>query len=129
MRHKIGINPLERKAGHRKSLIRNMITSLFRYERVKTTKTKAMEIRRTAEKMITRAKVDSVHNRRIIARDIKDKAILAKLFTDIAPRSLERRGGYTRIYKLGPRPGDAAEMVILELTDLNLADKADSKKK
>ena len=117
MRHKIGVNPLERKGSHRESLIRNMITSFFRYERVKTTKTKAMEVRRTAEKMITRAKVDSVHNRRMVGRRIKDKAILAKLFTDIAVRSRERNGGYTRVYKLGQRQGDAAEMVILELVD------------
>ncbi|MGI9257044.1 MAG: bL17 family ribosomal protein, partial [Salinispira sp.] len=65
MRHRIGINPLERKASHRKSLIRNMVTSFFRYERIKITKTKALALRRAAEKMITRAKIDSVHNRRI----------------------------------------------------------------
>ncbi|AHC14320.1 LSU ribosomal protein L17p [Salinispira pacifica] len=94
-----------------------MVTSLFRYERIKTTKTKAMEIRRTAEKMITRAKEDSVHNRRMVGRRIKDKEILSKLFTDLGPRFKERNGGYTRVYKLGQRQGDAAEMVILELVD------------
>jgi large subunit ribosomal protein L17 len=96
---------------------RNMVTSLFRHEKVKTTKAKALEVRRAAEKMITRAKTDSVHNRRLVGRDIKDKAILAKLFVDIGPRFKDRPGGYTRILKLGPRPSDAAEMVLLELVD------------
>jgi len=94
---------------------RNMTASLFRYERIKTTKAKALEVRRDAEKMITKAKEDSVHNRRIIGKDIKDQEVLAKLFTDIGPRYKERPGGYTRILKLGPRQGDAAEMVLLEL--------------
>jgi len=92
-----------------------MVTSLFRYERVETTKAKAKEVQRMAEKMITRAKVDSVHSRRMIARDINDEAVLAKLFTQIAPLFVERKGGYTRILKTGNRQGDAAEMAILEL--------------
>ncbi len=115
MRHRIGFNKLGRKSSHRKAMQRNMVTSLFKHERIKTTKAKAKEIRRAAEKMITRAKVDSVHNRRIIAEKIYDKAIVAKLFTDIGPRFIERPGGYTRILKLGQRRGDAAEMVLLEL--------------
>jgi large subunit ribosomal protein L17 len=92
-----------------------MVTSLFLEERIRTTKAKAKEVRRTAEKMITRAKTDSVHNRRIVGKDIKDKAALSKLFTDVAPRFVKRPGGYTRILKLGQRPGDASEMVLLEL--------------
>jgi large subunit ribosomal protein L17 len=92
-----------------------MVTSLFRHERIRTTKAKALEVRKTAEKMITRAKLDSVHNRRIIGKDIKDQAVLAKVFTEIGPRFKQRPGGYTRVLKLGPRPSDAAEMVILEL--------------
>jgi large subunit ribosomal protein L17 len=115
MKHKIGYNPLERKPSHRKALHKNMVTSLLRYEKITTTKTKAQAIRRTAERMITRAKNDSVHNRREIAKSIGDKAILAKLFTEIGPRFKERNGGYTRIVKLGFRQNDAAEMVILEL--------------
>jgi large subunit ribosomal protein L17 len=94
-----------------------MATSLFRYERITTTKAKALAVRRTAEKMITRAKVDSVHNRRTIGKDIKDKEILAKLFTEIGPRNASRPGGYTRILKIGKRKGDAADMVILELVE------------
>jgi len=117
MNNRIGYNRLGRKASHRKALHRNMVTSLFRYERIKTTVSKAKEIRRTAEKMITRAKTDSVHNRRVIAKDIGDKAVLAKLFTDIAPRNAERPGGYTRILKMGRRHNDAAEMALLELVE------------
>jgi large subunit ribosomal protein L17 len=97
-----------------------MVTSLFRYERIKTTKAKALEIRRSAEKLITRAKVDSVHNRRIVSSRLFDEGIVAKLFTDIAVRMKERPGGYTRILKLGRRYGDAAEVVILELVDYTL---------
>ncbi|MCK9286924.1 MAG: 50S ribosomal protein L17 [Sphaerochaetaceae bacterium] len=115
MKHRIGFNALSRKSAERKALKRNMVTSLFRYERIETTKAKALEIRRMAEKMITRAKVDSVHTRRMVGRDIKDEAILAKLFTQIAPLFVDRNGGYTRILKTGNRLGDAAQMVILEL--------------
>ncbi|GHU85554.1 hypothetical protein FACS189473_4640 [Spirochaetia bacterium] len=97
-----------------------MVTSLFRYERVKTTKAKALEIRRSAEKLITRAKVDSVHNRRIASKHLFDEGIVAKLFTNIAIRMKERPGGYTRIIKIGERYGDAAEVVILELVDYKL---------
>jgi large subunit ribosomal protein L17 len=97
-----------------------MVTSLFRHERIRTTKAKALEIRRSAERMITRAKVDSVHNRRIVSSRLYDEGIVAKLFTDIAKRMKERPGGYTRILKLGERAGDAAEVVILELVDYKL---------
>ena len=128
MKHRIGFNRLGRKPAHRKSLHRNMVTSLFKYERIQTTKAKAREIRRTAEKMITRAKIDSVHNRRMVGRDIKDKAILAKLFVDIAPRFKTRPGGYTRMLKIGPRQGDAAEMVLLELVEEEMEEAPKSKK-
>lgn len=129
MKHRIGFNRLSRSAAHRLSLHRNMATSLFRYERITTTKAKALAVRRTAEKMITRAKVDSVHNRRTIGKDIKDKEILAKLFTEIGPRNANRPGGYTRILKLGQRKGDAAEMVILELVEKKEAEKKPAKAK
>lgn len=117
MNHRKGFNPLSRTSSHRKAMSRNMVTSLFRYERITTTKAKALEVRKAAEKMITRAKVDTVHNRRQVARFISDPAILAKLFTDIGPRMKDRMGGYTRIMKIGFRQGDAAELVILELVD------------
>jgi len=127
MKHKRGFNPLQRNASHRKALRRNMVTSLFRQERIRTTKAKALEIRRAAEKMITRAKLDTVHNRRIVSSRLFDEGVVAKLFTDIAPRMKSRNGGYTRIIKLGERKGDAAEIVILELVDYKL-DTEDKKK-
>ena len=132
MKHRRGFNPLERMAAHRKALHRNMVTSLFRHERIRTTKAKALEIRRSAEKLITRAKIDSVHNRRIVSARLFDEGVVAKLFTNIARRMQERKGGYTRIIKLGERSGDAAEVVILELVDYKLdtegADKKAKKK-
>ena len=129
MKHRRGFNPLERMPAHRKALHRNMVTSLFRYERIRTTKTKALAVRRSAEKLITRAKIDTVHNRRIASSRLYSEGIVAKLFNDIAPRMKERPGGYTRIVKLGERPGDASEMVILELVDYKLdADEATDKK-
>ena len=120
MNHKNGFNPLSRTASHRRAMSRNMVTSLFRYERITTTKAKALEVRKAAEKLITRSKIDSVHNRRQAARLIADEVSLAKLFTDIGPRMKERNGGYTRILKLGFRQGDAADLVILELVDYKL---------
>ena len=129
MKHRRGFNPLERMAAHRKALHRNMVTSLFRYERIRTTKAKALAVRRSAEKLITRAKVDSVHNRRIVSSRLFDEGIVAKLFTDIASRMKERPGGYTRIIKLGERPGDAAEVVVLELVDYKLNAEGASDKK
>lgn len=117
MKHRIGFNKLSKNVSHRQALYRSMATALFKYERIRTTKPKAQEIRRVAEKMITRARTDSVHNRRIIGKRIRDKAVLAKLFTDIAPRFKSRPGGYTRILKLGQRYGDASEMVLLELVE------------
>jgi large subunit ribosomal protein L17 len=129
MKHRRGFNPLERMSAHRKALHRNMVTSLFKYERVKTTKAKALEIRRSAEKLITRAKVDSVHNRRLVSARLFDEGITAKLFTNIAPRMKERAGGYTRILKIGERAGDAAEIVVLELVDYKLETGESSDKK
>ena len=119
MKHRVGFNRLGRKPSHRKAVHRNMVTSLLLHERIKTTHAKAREIRRSTEKMVTRAKEDSVHNRRMVGRDIKDKRALAKLFTEIGPRFKERPGGYTRILKLGPRAGDASEQVLLEFVDRN----------
>ncbi len=120
MNHKMGFNPLSRTPAHRRAMSRNMVTSLFRFERITTTQSKAKEVRKSAEKLITRAKVDSVHNRREVAKFISDEKILNKLFTEIGPRMKERAGGYTRILKLGFRYGDAADVVILELVDYKL---------
>ena len=129
MNHKSGFNPLSRTTAHRRAMSRNMVTSLFRYERVTTTKAKALEVRKAAEKLITRAKEDTVHNRRIAAKFIADEKILNKLFTEIGPRMKDRNGGYTRVMKMGFRQGDAADVVILELVDYKLpdSDSADAK--
>ena len=128
MNHKNGFNPLSRTTAHRRAMSRNMVTSLFRYERITTTKSKALEVRKSAEKLITRAKEDTVHNRREAAKFIQDEKILNKLFTEIGPRMKERNGGYTRVLKLGYRQGDAADVVILELVDYKLdADKSEEK--
>ena len=120
MNHRNGFNPLSRTSAHRRAMSRNMVTSLFRFERITTTKSKALEVRKAAEKLITRAKVDSVHNRRIAAKFIQDEKILNKLFTELGPRMKDRNGGYTRVLKIGFRQGDAADMVILELVDYTL---------
>jgi len=135
MRHRNSLNKLSRKAAPRKAMIRNMLTSLFEKERITTTKAKAKVLQGAAEKMITRAKVDSVHNRREVFKKIKSKAVLNKLFTEIGPLFEKRSGGYTRILKLGYRKGDAAEMVIIELVEKTTdgkeekAEKAKSTKK
>ncbi len=130
MKHKNGFNPLSRTTAHRRALHRNMVTSLFKYERITTTKQKAMEVRRTAEKLITRSKVDTFNNRRHAAKYIWDDDIIRKLFQDIGPRMKDRNGGYTRVLKLGFRQGDAADVAILELVDYDFEKKEkDSKKK
>ena len=129
MNHKNGFNPLSRTTAHRRAMSRNMVTSLFRYERITTTKSKALEVRKSAEKLITRAKEDTVHNRREAAKFISDEKILNKLFTEIGPRMKERNGGYTRVLKLGFRQGDAADVVILELVDYKLESEADKAEK
>ena len=129
MNHKNGFNPLSRTTAHRRAMSRNMVTSLFRYERITTTKAKALEVRKAAEKLITRSKVDTVHNRRQAARYIQDETVLAKLFTDIGPRMKDRAGGYNRVVKLGLRQGDAADMVILELVDYKLDSGDNTEKK
>ena len=120
MNHKNGFNPLSRTTAHRRAMSRNMVTSLFRFERITTTSAKAKEVRKAAEKLITRSKVDTVHNRRIAAKFIQDEKILNKLFTELGPRMKDRKGGYTRILKISVRQGDAADMVILELVDYKL---------
>jgi len=125
MKNKTGFNPLSRTAAHQRAMSRNMVTSLFRFERITTTKAKAKEVRKAAEKLITRSKVDSVHNRRTAAKFIQDEKILNKLFTEIGPRMKDRNGGYTRILKLGFRQGDAADVVILELVDYKLPSSED----
>jgi large subunit ribosomal protein L17 len=128
MRHLKGFRTLNRTHSHRKALYKNMVTALFLNERIKTTSIKAKELRRIAEKIITRAKVKDLHNIRIISKFIKDEKILMKLFDEIAPRYLERNGGYTRIIKLDKRMGDGAELSYIELVEETGGKKKKTKK-
>ena len=100
---------------HRKAMLRNLVTSLLREEKIETTVTRAKEARRMAEKMITLGKRGDLHARRQALAYIYDEDVVTKLFEEIAPKYSDRNGGYTRIIKMGPRRGDAAEMAILEL--------------
>lgn len=115
MRHRKKGRNLSRSPSHRKALLRNMATSLFRHERITTTTARAKELRPYAERLITLARRGDLHARRRVARRIADREILGKLFDDIGPRYRERPGGYTRILKLGNRRGDAADMALIEL--------------
>lgn len=117
MRHRKRGRHFGRTAEHRKAMFRNMATSLFLHGRVETTTEKAKELRMFAEPLITRAKRGDLHARRLVARAISDSEALAKLFAEIGPRFAERPGGYTRVRHLGHRPGDAADMAIIELVD------------
>lgn len=117
MRHGYANRKLGRTSSHRNAMFRNQLASLIQSERIITTLPKAKELRPLAEKLITLAKNDSVHARRMAARQVPDDALIAKLFDTIGPRFSTRPGGYTRIMKLGARRGDAAEMAILELVE------------
>lgn len=117
MRHSIMGRKLGRTTNQRKALFRNLTAELFRHNRIKTTEAKAKSIQPIAEKLITLARRGDLHARRLAAREIYDPAVLHKLFNEIGPRVQNRAGGYVRIYKLGPRQGDAAKMVLIELVD------------
>ena len=115
MRHRISGRKLSRPTAHRMALLRNIVTDLLRHETVQTTEAKAREVRRLAEKVITRGKKGSLHDRRLAAAVLTDDGILRKLFDELGPRYESRPGGYTRMVKLGQRKGDAAPMAIVEL--------------
>lgn len=117
MRHKKSGRKLGRNSSHRKAMFRNMAASLIRHETIKTTLPKAKELRRVAEPLITLAKEDGVSKRRLAFDRLRDKEAVGKLFTDIGPRFKDRPGGYIRILKMGPRPGDAAPMALVQLVD------------
>ncbi len=117
MRHRKKGHSFGRTTEHRAAMMRNMATSLFLHGRVETTTQKAKDLRGYAEPLITKAKRGDLHARRLVARKIQDAEVLAKLFSEIGPRFAERPGGYTRVLHLGHRPGDAADMSIIELVD------------
>lgn len=117
MRHRVAGKRLGRSSAHRKALFRNLVTELFRHEQIRTTEAKAKAIRPQAERLISLAKRGDLHARRMAARDVQDPEILRKLFDEIAERFEDREGGYTRVYKLGPRKGDAAPVVLISLVE------------
>jgi len=117
MRHRKAGRKLGRSSGHRRALYRNLVTELFRHERIKTTEAKAKAIQPKAEKLITLGKRGTLHARRLAAGRLNGNEILQKLFDEIAPRYQDRGGGYTRILKLGRRQGDNAPVVLIELVE------------
>ena len=126
MRHRKSGRKLNRNSSHRKAMFKNMAASLFEHELIKTTVPKAKELRKSAERLITLSKVDSVANRRLAFARLRNDEIVNKLFTELGPRYQERPGGYLRILKCGFRAGDNAPMAYVELVDRPLkAAKAD----
>ena len=117
MRHRNSGRQLSRNSSHRHALLRNMATSLLRHETIRTTVPKAKELRRVVEPLITLAKVDSLAKRRLAFSRLRDVSVVEKLFLDLGPRFKARAGGYTRILKMEPRPGDSADMALMELVD------------
>lgn len=117
MRHRKSGRQLGRNASHRKAMFRNMAASLLRHEVIRTTVPKAKELRRVAEPLITMAKDDSVHKRRLAFSRLRDRDVVTKLFNELGPRYKERPGGYLRILKMGYRAGDTAPMALVELVD------------
>ena len=115
MRHRKSGRQLNRNSSHRQAMFRNMAGSLVRHEIIKTTLPKAKELRRVVEPLITLAKNPTLANRRLAFNRLRDREIVQKLFDEIGPRFANRNGGYTRIVKIGPRKGDAAMEVVLEL--------------
>ena len=114
MRHRVHTFKVGRTSSHRRAMLANMVSSLIEHGQITTSLVKAKEARRFAEKLVTMAKSDNVHHRRLAVARIHDKSAVKKLFDEIAPKYMERQGGYTRILKLGKRIGDATEMSILQ---------------
>ncbi len=127
MRHKLGLRKLNRTSAHRLAMLRNMMNSLLRHEAIKTTLPKAKELRRVVEPMITLAKEPTVANKRLAFNRLRDREIVVKLFNEIGPMFKDRKGGYTRILKMGYRVGDNAPLAYVELVQ-KTTDAAPSKK-
>ena len=115
MRHKLGLRKLNRTSAHRLAMLRNMMNSLLRHEAIKTTLPNAKELRRVVEPMITLAKEPTVANKRLAFNRLRDREIVVKLFNEIGPMFKDRKGGYTRILKMGYRVGDNAPLAYVEL--------------
>ncbi len=121
MRHNKKVNHLGRKSAHRKAMMANMANSLIQHKRINTTVAKAKALRTYVEPLITKAKEDTTHSRRIVFSYLQDKNAVSELFREVASKIADRPGGYTRILKTGTRLGDSAEMCIMELVDYNEA--------
>jgi large subunit ribosomal protein L17 len=117
MRHQKAGRKFGRTMEHRKAMSRNLVTALLDHGRIETTEAKGKELRRWVERVITTAKRDNVAARRAVAAVVEDGDVTERLFTKLMPRIAERPGGYTRVLKIGPRQGDGAEMVLVELVD------------
>jgi large subunit ribosomal protein L17 len=132
MRHNKKVNHLSRKTGHRHAMLSNMASSLVLHKRINTTLAKAKALRVYVEPLITKSKDDTTHSRRVVFSYLKNKESVTELFRIVAPKVANRPGGYTRVLKTGFRPGDAAEMALIELVDFNeaalTADKKAAKK-
>ncbi|TDJ36076.1 MAG: 50S ribosomal protein L17 [Gammaproteobacteria bacterium] len=126
MRHRKSGRKFNRNSSHRKAMMRNLANALFRHEAIKTTLPRAKELRRVAEPLITLAKTDDVHNRRLAFARLRDKEIVGKLFAELGPRYKDRPGGYMRVLKFGYRTGDAAPMAFVELVDRPRPDMAEA---
>jgi large subunit ribosomal protein L17 len=124
MKHRVVGRRLDRTTEHRTAMFRNLVTSLFRHERIVTTTPKAKEIKRFADGFITLAKKGTAHARRLAHRDVRDVEVLNKLFDTLGPRFKDRPGGYTRVVRVGRRAGDAAEMAMIELVERSTGDGA-----
>ena len=129
MRHRKNFNHLSRKTAHRKAMLSNMACSLIKHKRIKTTVAKAKALRRYVEPLITKSKKDTTHSRRIVFKHLQDKFAVSELFRDIAQKIANRPGGYTRIFKIGKRLGDNADMCYIELVDYNESYTVDKNKK
>jgi large subunit ribosomal protein L17 len=121
MRHKLSGRQLSRNSAHRHALMRNMAAALLRHETIRTTLPKAKELRRVVEPLITLAKRDSEANRRLAFARLRDGSVVTKLFSDLGPRFKTRPGGYTRILRMVPRPGDSAPMALMQLVQGTVA--------
>ena len=119
MRHGKKINHLGRQTAHRKAMLANMACALIEHKRINTTVAKAKALKVFVEPLVTKSKVDTTHNRRIVFSKLRSKEAVSELFREVAPKVGDRPGGYTRVIKLGSRLGDAAEMALVELVDFN----------
>lgn len=117
MRHQLSGRQLSRNSSHRSAMLKNMAASLLQHETIRTTVPKAKELRRVVEPLITLGKSDNTANRRLAFARLRDEAVVTKLFEDLGPRFKARAGGYTRILKMDPRPGDSAPMALMQLVD------------